>query len=408
MTRDGAGLYGASVTEHLIAEILSGEDRPPPAADDWPAWLEAATRHGVLPLLFDRARSLAWDSALLERMRVAAAADTAVALAQVRELRSVLDGLAGARIDALLIKGAHLGLSHYASPALRPRRDTDLLIHDGHRDAAAACLQALGYEPLHHVTGDVAFLQRPFWRIDDAGCRHGVDLHWRIANPRAFSERLTWEALYGARASLPAGGPHAFGLSTPHALIVACIHRSAHHANSDRLIWLFDIRVLAASLSDAGWDNVVTISAGAGIAPVVADGLRSAAALVRAPVPADVLRRLGDGLPADPDLAPFVEGRQTPVGVLVSDWRRLTGWRCRTIFLREHLFPDPAYIFLKYGVRSRAALPFLYAHRLVTGARKWLAAERGPHIRVGRGGVAPNVGRGTADAGRRGNVIADP
>jgi hypothetical protein len=297
-----------------------------------------------------------------------------VALAQNRELRAVLDGLAAEGLPALVIKGAHLAMSHYPSPELRPRSDTDLLIREQDRAAVRACLGRLGYAPLPHVTGGVAFTQCQFWRIDRAGVRHGLDVHWRVANPRAFADRLTWDGLQRGRVSLPALGGHAFAPSAPHALMLACLHRTAHHDNSDRLIWLFDIRLLASAMSSGGWEAVADLSARTGLAGVVASGLRAAERKLRACVPPEVLKRL-DGTAAgavEPDLQRFVEGRQSPLGVLFSDWRRLTGWRLRSAFLREHLFPPAEYMARKYRVDTRGALPFLYVHRLVAGCTRWL------------------------------------
>jgi hypothetical protein len=358
----------------LIAAILSGEDAGPPEAREWPALLDAAAEQGVVALLFDRARAMAWHQELVRGLRTRAVAATAVALAQNREVESVLESLSASGIEALVIKGGHLGLSHYPSPGLRPRTDTDLLIRDQDRTAVGACLAALEYQPLPHVTGDVAFTQRQFWRVDDCGFRHAVDIHWRVANPRVFADRLTWSELHRDRVRLTAGGHHAFAPSAPHALVLACIHRTAHHGNSDRLIWLFDMRLLAASLSSSDWETVVRVSGRSGMSSVVANGLHAARHLVKAPVPADVLRRLDEAAPLvlEPDLRRYLEGRQSPVRVLLSDWRRLRGWPERATFLREHLLPVPAYMASRYQVRSRAALPFLYVHRLVTGCGRWL------------------------------------
>jgi hypothetical protein len=66
-----------------------------------------------------------------------------------------------------------------------------------------------------------------------------------------------------------------------------------------------------------------------------------------------------------------------PVDVLISDLWALDGWRKRTQLIREHVLPPASYMLRAYGVSSRALLPALYAHRLVTGARRWLRAPRG-------------------------------
>jgi hypothetical protein len=361
-------------TQQMGAIVSGGAQAAPPAAE-WRSWLDTARDQGVVSILFDRARALAWDPAFVEDLRAAAAAETAAALAQLAELRSVLDALAAAGIDVLLIKGAHLGLSCYRSPGLRPRADTDLLIDERRRDGAWRALLALGYQPLPHVTGDVAFTQRQFWRIDGAGCRHALDVHWRISNPRAFADRLSWAELCRDRVPILRGGPHAFGPSAPHALLLACIHRTAHHHNSERLIWLVDLRLLAASLSPEGWQEVVDTAAAKGISQVVAAGLRAAQELVNAPVPPIVLHQLNLAPAPEPDMEDFVEGRHSAAAVIRSDWRRLHGWRDRVAFLREHLLPAPAYMMEKYGTRSRAVLPLLYLHRVAAGWWRWTSRQ---------------------------------
>ena len=48
------------------------------------------------------------------------------------------------------------------------------------------------------------------------------------------------------------------GLSPVHALLVACIHRVAHHRGTERLIWLLDIHLLASRLEEREWTALVS------------------------------------------------------------------------------------------------------------------------------------------------------
>ena len=68
----------------------------------------------------------------------------------------------------------------------------------------------------------------------------------------------------------------------------------------------------------------------------------------------------------------FLRGTPPQMQIAISDWRRIPGARARLRFLQEHLFPPASYMRHRYGISSRAALPFLYAHRAVTGVVKWL------------------------------------
>jgi hypothetical protein len=58
--------------------------------------------------------------------------------------------------------------------------------------------------------------------------------------------------------------------------------------------------------------------------------------------------------------------------VLRSDLAALQGWRAKRKLLGEHLFPPPAYMRERYGIRTPALLPFSYAWRMVRGGAGWL------------------------------------
>jgi hypothetical protein len=362
-----------SLTDALLASALRGGSLPPPRAE-WPALLASAGEHGVLPLLADAAAVARWDVDLLAAMRPSVAAETALAMWREPELRRVLSSLAAAGVTPLLLKGAHLAFTVYPTPDRRPRLDTDLLVREGDRGALKECLAALGYGPGPLVTGpdiQVAFTQCQYRRVDESGASHTLDIHWRIAVPKVFAERLTYDDLRRTAVAVPRLGPHAIAPSPPLALVVACLHRTAHHGTSMRLVWLYDIHLLAAELSAPDWDVVVEQALSSGIAPVVRAGLEQATAQLGTPVPPSVHERLRAGA-TDPDVLPFLNGTPPQMQVALFDWRRITGAAARLRFLQEHLFPPASYMRHRYGISSRAALPFLYLHRAVTGAVKWL------------------------------------
>jgi hypothetical protein len=362
-----------SLTQTRLAAALRGGAPSSPPREEWQSLLEAAGDHGVLPLLADAAANARWDRELLAEMRPALAAETALAMLRHVELRRVLGALAAAGVQPLVIKGAHLAFTCYRSPDRRPRIDTDLLIRERDKTALRKCLGAIGYEPVPHVTGEVAFSQFSYRHVDARGTSHTLDIHWRIAIPKAFAERLGYDDLRRDAVNVIALGAHALAPSPPHALLIACLHRTAHHGTTDRLLWLYDIHLLATVLSSEEWEVAVARALETGLAPVVAAGLEHAAAQLGTVVPDAVRRRLRDSRAiADPDVLMFLAGEPSRLEIAASDWRRLQGVGSRLQFLREHLFPSSQYMRHRYGVSSSAALPFLYAHRAVTGAVKWV------------------------------------
>jgi hypothetical protein len=359
--------------EDLLAAALRERPAPMPPRGEWDAFAQAARDHGVLPLVHAAGVASRWDAELVAAMRPSAAAEAALAILNERELRRILETLASHGVTPLLIKGAHLAYTVYPSPDYRPRLDSDLLIGARDRETVARSLIADGYQPMAHVTGDVAFGQMQYERTDASGAAHTLDVHWRIANPQAFADRLTYDELKRFAEPVSRLGPHAFAPSAPYALAIACVHRTAHHGTADRLLWLYDIHLLASACTERDWETLCRLALDRGLAPVVSAGLDDAASCLATVVPPAILARLNEGAAStDPDVLAFLASPPSRIDVVRSDWRRLRGWHQRARFLREHLFPPPDYMRRRYGLTSNAALPFVYAHRIVAGAKKWL------------------------------------
>jgi putative nucleotidyltransferase-like protein len=334
----------------------------------------AADRHGVLPLVANRL--VAWDSpgTLLDSQfgreyRRRAARD----LLRERELRDCLAELSLHAVPALLMKGAELAYTHYARPDLRPRLDTDILVRVADRDRAGAALKKCGYESAGQFPGDLVMYQEPYTKRIGNELVHVIDVHWRISNPQVFGRALSFEELAQAAVPVSALGPSARGLAPTHALLLACIHRIAHHAKDERLIWLYDIHLLASNLDDASWAEFVQLARARGVATVCLQGLRRTVHCFQTIVPAAVEEGLAEGLasPEDKATAAYLGQRRRHVQNILADLRALPEWRSRLRLAMEHLLPSPAYMRGVYAPSSNAPLPLLYVRRAVKGARKW-------------------------------------
>ena len=58
--------------------------------------------------------------------------------------------------------------------------------------------------------------------------------------------------------------------------------------------------------------------------------------------------------------------------VLLTDIRLLPSWTDRFRLIREHAFPPAAFMRVRYKRQQGWMLPALYAHRLLTGATRWI------------------------------------
>jgi hypothetical protein len=353
----------------VVKALCAAADVP---ASDHAAIVDAANRHGMRGVLHDAATSAGAPSltrVLHDDAVIAIARESVSAL----ELRRVLDGLARADVQALVVKGAGLAYSIYDAPWQRSRVDTDLLVAASQREQGQSTLEALGYTPSDALTsGSLVSSQRAFERCDAAGLQHVIDLHWQPVNPRLFADALPFDDLWRDREPLRALGS-GWTLDAVSAMQLAAVHRLAHHQGQDRLIWLYDVHLLAARCANREWDRLAASATERQIAGVCADTLHAAARAFGTRVPGETLAVLERAARNEPSF-PYLQGRVSRRDVLRQDLERLPSWRARLTLLREHAFPPAAFMRSRYQVHSSLWLPALYAHRLVTGAYKWIRA----------------------------------
>ncbi len=287
---------------------------------------------------------------------------------QVRELVSVLRALEDEGAIPLVFKGAALAHTHYAESWQRPHADADVLIAPESRERVFAVVRRLGYDHLTFISGDLVMYQAPFERVDHLGIDHLLDIHWRIANPQVVSQVLTHDELV-ARSVMVRVEDYAIRVpSAVDSLLIACVHRAAHHPDVERRYWIEDIHRLASGFGRSEWETFTARAVDRSVRTICLQGLKRAESLFQTPVPPEVLTALEAG-PSEAS-AVFVRKGLRPVDRLVADARAL-GLVGSARLLREHVLPPAHYMQAKYGVTSRAWLPAFYVSRLLNGIRKW-------------------------------------
>ena len=371
----------------LLCAWLRGEAAAWPTAGDGDVeqFLFESRYHGVMALLYQQVIYFGEKNIcprlVRETLKCATARATAQELIRRRAVEEVLAGLAERHIVPLLLKGTPLAYTIYPTAPLRSRSDTDLLIQKKDFQAASEAFERLGYEPANAVTGEFVSSQLSYSKHDDYGVSHSFDLHWRISNSYVFSETFSFDELWASSIAIAALGSHARGLGAEHALLLACMHRLTHrqapyyvdgvaYYDSDRLIWLYDIHLLARAMTPNQWQRVIEVALEKGLQEICLDGLQAAANSLGSGVPAEVTRRLS------------LRGSQRIKAVAsfnVSPWRwELKGiwasrsWRAGLKMLAEHLYPPSFYMLSKYRLTNRKLLPFYYLRRAVEGIWKRL------------------------------------
>lgn len=334
--------------------------------------LIAAERHGVVPLLAMAARDASCGVALGRALRARARQEAAIDAVRERDLRDAMRALAVAGLPAVLIKGTALAYSCYERADLRVRMDTDVLVELDRLAGVDAVLRGCGYHPVEQIQADLVMYQTAYVKQHDKAVTHVIDVHWRVMNPQRFGKVLSFADVHAESVPLPRLDVHARAASPVHAMLLACVHRVAHHRNSDRLIWKYDISLLGRQLSGSSWDRLADLAIARGVGTVCLASLDATSAAFPVDVPGSVRRRFEQVRPDEGAAAAYAqEGRPHAANVL-DDVRALPNWKDRWQLIRQHLLPPATYMRQVYARDSAAPLGVLYLRRVWRGARKWL------------------------------------
>ena len=208
---------------------------------------------------------------------------------------------------------------------------------------------------------------------------HRFDCHWKISTQPVFADVLTFDEVAPRSIPVPALGEHARTLAPVDALLLACLHPVMHHRNAESLLWLFDVHLLAATLSDAEFERFTEIAIAKRVSAICAQQLRAATSRFGGPIPETVLRELGATRSTEPSAAYLEPNRKWGTSSLqacVACRGGATVCGC----CAKSRSQRPLYMREAYGFEHRwfgaALLPVLYVHRMVAGGWKIVTGEK--------------------------------
>ena len=328
--------------------------------------------------LRDTPQFASWPPVVRTALGDASRAAVARELLVQQELRRVLDALAARAVHPVLFKGTALAYTLYPHPSLRSRSDTDLLIRQTDTNTVQEALSALRYTPSLLCDGELLFRQFEWARDDEFGVSHALDFHWAISTQSAFAGVLTYDEISARAVAAPALGASARVPATVDALLLALIHPVMHHQNQQRLLWAYDVHLLALALGLRGFQELVSQATEKRIAAVCAHGLRVAQDWFGTAVPRGILDQLAAAPLSEQPTAAYLTPERSWASETAANLRGLPRWRDRLRLLKEIALPSPAYMLQAYGVGGsglgKALLPALYLHRGVRGV--WRVMSR--------------------------------
>lgn len=367
--------------EGFLCTCLRGELSAWPFGQDEPTiaqFLERAEYHGVLALLHDRLQrqpeaGSGWPDSVVRSIRQSALAQAMWELRHRALLTEVFAKLAEAEIVPVVFKGTALAYTLYPEGALRSRGDTDFIIPPGSERKTTEILTALGFERGLGMCGESVSYEASFTRSEPGAGSHTLDVHWKINNSELLSRLFIHAELLAAAQSVSALGPHARAAGPVHALLIACMHRAVHktspyyvngvaYYSGDRLVWLYDIHLLAGTFTSEQWIEFVRMADDKGLCGTCLEGLERARLAFGTAVPeivASLLARAGQGERVTRYFSGNALHRQW------MDFLAIPGTGRKLRFVSQTLFPSPAYMRTRYP--EGGWLPWLYLRRALGG-----------------------------------------
>jgi hypothetical protein len=353
-------LRGKPVTRHhRPAAPISGEEL-----------VEYAVREGIGPALFKAPQIDPLPRAPLHKLYAATGLRNEIMLA---ELGRLLEQLAAAGIDVIVLKGAALIGLLYRDSALRPMTDIDLLVRPNQVEAAAELLHGEGYRiegPTREI-GQILAYENELLLTKQTALpallpEFVVELHWHLFDSPHHQHAIDLAWFWEERTEIGVGDRSIPVLAPSAQLIHLAGHLALHHQHRG-LLWQYDIYRLLQDWGPAlAWPEILEQARACELIGPLRDVLSDLAARWRAPVPPAVLAQLAameDSPRAMAIYASMTRAERTSTQRLWTDLAGLPTWRDRVRFAWRNIVPPPVYMRERYGLRHGWQLPLAYGYR---------------------------------------------
>lgn len=398
MARDKRVLSSLSINDDLDRKLADCvrcvlADTPPtrwewqgdPSAGLARAVSDRAEFHGIALLLAEHSGALeAIPAEAAEAIRSQARRQVIAERLQKPRLAALIDALHAAGVPSLLLKGAAIAYLYYASPAARPRGDTDLLIDQADLSRARTTLLAEGW--VRHTAPESGDLQET-WEMDcGGGMIHAVDLHWQMSNRAMLRQMLPVASFRAQRKPVLRLSPHAFAPDPVLLLVHGAVNQAWHEHRGfhlgdvvvhggRRLIWAVDYHVLCRQFTAADWERLVAYCIAHDTGAVVHHALTGAIGDIGLALPDGIADRL---LPASGRSPAFDYIRDTDtLANIRADLGAAESLMVRARVLWRAAFAPRSQLLERYPAAAGWPTALLRARRLGEGLLRMLGGARG-------------------------------
>jgi len=242
---------------YLLA-LLSGAPQPAPQvhSDEWTKLITILKAHWVLPLVYWHAghvpKKMRPPREVMDTLRGSFQWSRIRTLYMERQLQQLTSAFREAGVRMIVLKGPALARMVYPDTALRAGSDLDILVHPKEMTRSKEILSQLGYTCDARKFGtDVEALSH---HEEFTSSQHGqqfrsIELHWKLIRIGLLQESDV-DNLFDNAVQVSADSSTFEALNPVDALIHRALNNAFMHDGDMRLIWIYDILMLAQSLKE--------------------------------------------------------------------------------------------------------------------------------------------------------------
>jgi hypothetical protein len=254
--------------------------------------------------------------------------------------------------QTVLFKGTALAYSVYQQPWFRPRSDSDCLIDAQQLKGYEQVFSKLGYQKLFAIEGRYLSYQSTFSKRLSSNSVLNIDLHQRISNRQILAGVFTAAELFEHGVCIEPFGKSINIPSPVDSILIACLHRLGHHHTEERIIWLYDIHLLAENLDTQNWQSLLNRARTKNISAITLDALLLCRQLFGTQLPAQALQEF-NSTSQETETSSIFLNRDLPEWRYVwADLKSMPSIAAALCLVWENLFPNPDYIRRQMQTRS--------------------------------------------------------
>ncbi len=367
-----------TLSDDLLSYVLSLlKDEPiyspQVSITQWTELFRILKPHWIVPLLYWHVGRLPDEfrppEPILDGMRTRFQWSRTRCFHMERQLGEILGAFKEKGVRALVLKGPALGRTVYPDPALRPGSDLDLLVRPEQFIKAREIFKKAGYR----CESELFEIYKNFHCEEDFTSRansrviRSVCLHWDVHDFFGKKRGNRAEEFFQKAVEIDAANLSFEAMHQVDALILAALHLIMTHNQDMRLIWIYDIALLARNLVvPEDWEILKERSLDCGARLAVEKSLRLAQILTGLQLP----RRFSDfstwPKPAEAELTCMTNAmvkRGNPKVLFKLHLSSSPELFKRVRYFCKLILPGPDYMQHHYGRSNGLLLPLSHARR---------------------------------------------